>query len=192
MYSRLAYIFDTADPADMESGLNWYNEAGKLAEDLATRYGFTVDVAATVISCLSPGCSWIQNVKDAESVLAAVANGSTDPEDVTCSTYGANVAKAYEIALTGDLSAIGQGLKTNSFAVNILGIQNDRAVTIDRHMLGAAVGSRTTLHQKLSVTNRRYFDISDAVKRLAKNRGVQPRQVQAVVWESYRRRIGLV
>lgn len=192
MYSRLAYIFDTADPADVESGLRWYEDAGKLAQKLAARYGFTVDVAATVISCLSPGCSWTQNVKDAETVLAAVASGSTDPEDVTCSTYGANVAKAYRIAIDGDLSAIGQGLKTNSFAVNILGVQNDRAVTIDRHMLGAAVGSRTTLHQKISLTEKRYFDISDAVKRLARNRNVEPRQVQAVVWESYRRRIGLV
>ena len=191
VYQKLNYVFNSASAQDTLDGARWYAQAESMCEVLSTKYGHSKMVIASVVSCLSPACSWSQNIKDANHVLELWSNGSRNPEDATCSTYGNNVIKAYKILETGNPEFIGNGLKTTSFACNLAGLWNDNAVTIDRHMLGLAVGSRSTLHQKISVTAKRYRTISEAVKRIAKNKGLEPRQVQAILWESFRTRVGL-
>ena len=191
VYRKLAYVLKTASERDRLDGAVWYSVGEQLCERWAEEFNLSKLVVASVVSCLSPACSWTQNLKDAQTVFEAYSDGVADFEQVTCSTYGDNVRKAFKILATGNPEYIGNGLKTTSFAMNLAGMWNDNAVTIDRHMLGLAVGSRTTLHQKLSVTPKRYRTISSAIKRLSKKEGLEPRQVQAILRESFRTRVGL-
>jgi hypothetical protein len=191
IYRKLSYVLKTATDQDRLDGAIWYGIGEQICENWSREFDLPKLIVASVVSCLSPACSWIQNLKDARTVLEAHSSGVTDSEQVTCSTYGNNVRKAFLILATGNPEHIGNGLKTTSFAMNLAGMWNENAVTIDRHMLGLAVGSRTTLHQKLSVTPKRYRTISSAIKKLAKREGLEPRQVQAILWESFRTRVGL-
>ncbi len=190
VYRKLSYVLKTATERDRLDGATWYGIGEQICESWATEFALPKLIVASVVSCLSPACNWTQNLKDAHTVLKAFKSGVTDPDQVTCSTYGNNVRKAFLILTTGNPEFIGNGLKTTSFALNLAGLWNQNAVTIDRHMLGLAVGSRSTLHQKLSLTSKRYATISNAIKKLARREGLEPRQVQAILWESFRTRVG--
>lgn len=191
VYGRMAYLFDTATDDELAAGLEWYDKAKGMVVEWSVKYGFDPLTVAGVVSALSPSVSWDRNVVDAENLLRAVSCGETDARNIVASTYPAQVEKAVRIAWTQNPEHVGNGLKTVSFFCNIAGIWDTSAVTVDRHMLGAAVGSRTTEHQKIAVTDKRYFAIADAIKALARNRNVLPKQAQAVIWTTYRRRIGL-
>lgn len=190
IYRRLKYMFDSASKEDLAAGLTWYETAHAIAAGKAIKYGFDVSTVCAVISALSPAVSWERNLIDADTLLKAVARGETDPTRIPVSTYGPQAEKAVRIAWSNQPDHIGNGLKTVSFYLNILGIQDRSVCTIDRHMLGAAVGSRSTQHQDIALTHKRYFSISNGIKRLARNRGLMPKQCQAVVWLAYRTKLG--
>jgi|APSaa5957512535_1039671.scaffolds.fasta_scaffold04851_3 hypothetical protein len=191
VYNRLKYLFDTATPEQVEAGSIWYDEAREYATGLAIKHGYTVSTVCAVLSALSPAVSWNVNKRDAHTLLGLAAVGETEPDNIPASTYGPQVEKALRIAWTGNPDLIGNGLKTVSFYLNMVGIQDGSVCTIDRHILGAATGSRDATHKDISVTSKRYFDVSAQIKRLARNRNLQPKQVQAVIWLTYRERIGL-
>ena len=190
IYNRLKYLFDGANDSDKVNGLDWYKRANEIATNQAIKYGFDTNTVCAVISALSPGVPWSQNIKDSESLLYAVALGETDSKLISASTYGPQVDKALNIAWTNNVSLIGNGLKTVSFYLNLVGIQDRSVCTIDRQMIGASVGSRSALHNEISVTPKRYFAVSKAIKRLARNRNVLPKECQAVVWLAYRTKFG--
>ena len=190
VYHRLKYLFDTANDSDRVNGLDWYKRANDIATEQAIKYNFNVNTVCAVISALSPAVSWSQNIKNSEALLQAVALGETDSKLINASTYGAQVEKALNIAWTNNVSLIGNGLKTCSFYLNLVGIQDKSVVTIDRHILGASVGSRSAIHKEISLTHKRYFAISKAIKRLARNRNILPKECQAVIWLAYRTKLG--
>jgi hypothetical protein len=190
VYNRLKYLFDGATESDKINGLTWYESAKNIATEQAIKHGFDVNTVCAVISALSPAVSWSQNIKDSDSLLHAVSLGETDHTLINASTYGSQVEKAVKIAWSNNADLIGNGLKTVSFYLNLMGIQDHSVCTIDRHMIGASVGSRGALHKDISLTDKRYFTISSAVKRLAKNRGILPKQAQAVIWLAYRSKLG--
>jgi hypothetical protein len=190
VYNKLKYLFDGATESDLNNGLTWYESAKNIATEQAIKHGFDTNTVCAVISALSPAVSWTQNIKDSDSLLRAVSLGETDHTLIQASTYGPQVEKAVKIAWSNNAELIGNGLKTVSFYLNLVGIQDHSVCTIDRHMIGASVGSRSTLHQALSMTDKRYFIISNAVKRLARNRGILPKQAQAVIWLAYRSKLG--
>tara|TARA_R110000822_G_scaffold274189_1_gene396567 strand:- start:37 stop:666 length:630 start_codon:yes stop_codon:yes gene_type:complete len=190
IYNRLRYLFDTSNESDRVNGLTWYKRANEIATEQAIKYGFNVSTVCAVISALSPAVSWTQNIKDSDSLLQAVAVGETDSKLISASTYGSQVDKALNIAWTNNVALIGNGLKTCSFYLNLVGIQDKSVVTIDRHILGASVGSRSAIHKEISLTPNRYFTISKAIKRLAHNRNLLPKECQAVIWLAYRTKLG--
>lgn len=87
----------TATADDIERGRDWYPLARKVARQLATRYGVSVDTAAGVIAALSPRCSWAENMAAGETILRAHADGAPVPATLP-GVYGVNVAKAARIA----------------------------------------------------------------------------------------------
>jgi hypothetical protein len=190
IYNRLKYLFDNANDSDRVNGLDWYKRANEIATEQAIKHGFDVNTVCAVISALSPAVPWSQNIKDSDSLLHAVSLGETDHTLIAASTYGPQVDKALNIAWTNNVSLIGNGLKTCSFYLNLVGIQDRSVVTVDRHILGASVGSRSALHKEISLTPKRYFAVSKAIKRLARNRNVLPKECQAVVWLAYRTKLG--
>jgi thermostable 8-oxoguanine DNA glycosylase len=67
-----------------------------------------------------------------------------------------------------------KGLKTNAFAKAIAG--DEQAVVIDVWMLRAVGIEKKSPNQTL------YFELADAVKKVAADNGMTPRAMQALIW----------
>lgn len=178
---------------DINHGKRWYRDARAIASDIASEHGFTVAQVCGVISALSPSVSWETNLTDAETICKAFADG-VPFDTVTVSTYGQNKDKAFRILSgLGDAQSVSEEFrfpsKTGSFFWNLLRPNAPTHVTVDRHALGIALGSRdSNVHQSLSITDKRYRTISDAYVSASRYLGYDsPCQLQAAAWVAYRR-----
>ena len=178
---------------DMNHGKRWYRDARAIASNIASDNGFTVAQVCGVISALSPSVSWETNLTDAETICKAFADGIPFGT-VTVSTYGQNKDKAHRILSgLGDAESVSEQFKfpskTGSFFFNLLYPNAPTFVTVDRHALGIALGSRdSNVHQSLSITDKRYRTIADAYVSASRYLGYEsPCQLQASTWVAYRR-----
>lgn len=188
--NNVIYWFHLATATEKAQGELWYYDANEFASQLAREYSTLTPVAAYVISALSPAVSWEQNQADAITLFRAVYHGA-GPYEINVGTYNANKEKAWRIASGEPLSVIGNGLKTNAFAQNIL--LDSNYVTVDRHMQRAALMDYTNQYDGISLTAKRYRNVESAIKRAAREvstdeRIYTPFEVQAIVWLAYRNR----
>lgn len=146
----------------VEEASKWYVDAERIAEQVATNLGTTLEVGATVVSAFSPRERWSVNV--ARAIAWSLG------EQVTCLKNNLVMANN---ALTLGFSAL-KGLKTNAFAKAIAG--DEQAVVIDVWML-RAVGI-----EKKTPTLNQYKELVDAVKKTAFDFGMTPRAMQALIW----------
>ena len=145
---------------ERENATAWYRMARCHAHAVAIVLGVSLECGASVISAFSPRVTWNRNC-----VLAhAFANG----EAVACL---GNSIRAAERAKTMGFGAL-NGLKTNAFARNIAGDTNP--VTIDAWML-RPFGMR-------SVNKRNYRILSEAIRTVAAENGMNPADMQALLW----------
>lgn len=146
----------------VEQASKWYVDAERIAEQVATNLGTTLEIGATVVSAFSPRERWSVNV--ARAIQFSLG------EPVTCLKN--NIVMANN-ALTMGFSAL-NGLKTNAFARAIAG--DEQAVVIDVWML-RAVGI-----EKKTPSQSGYNELSEAVKTVAFEHGMTPRAMQALIW----------
>jgi hypothetical protein len=183
---NLLAVFEEATPQEVIEGMAWYDEAHKLACDLAQRFGVSLDVAAGVIAALSPRSRWERNVQDAENVIAAHVQG-TDPVQVSCSTFHRNKERAIQILAAGARHGILSGDKVNAFADCIEDPDGD-AVTVDSHAYNAWVGERiVTNGSGLRVTPRRFRECAADYRKVAGLYHIKPHQAQAIIWLVWKR-----
>lgn len=176
-------------------GHSWYRSAHMVAVLLSEKYGYSVAQCAGCISALSPSVLWETNILDAETVIRAHSKG-IDLDKVTVSTYGQNKDKCFRI-LEGKPEPLSVSAnfttdtKTKSFYWNILKPSDHSAVTVDRHAVGVALASNGSDHLALSITKKRYRDISEAY-RLASTvlHYAAPCDLQATCWVAYRDNFG--
>jgi hypothetical protein len=180
--ARVDGWLDAATAADLADGLAWYDRARRECERMAAEHGCDVECVAGVVAALSPRCQWASNVRSAELVLAAAAAG--EPEPVVNGTM-ANRAKAWRVACGEDPDAVLSGPKVRAFYANITGDLD--AVTVDVWCARAAEGRANPQ----APVRRRYELLAHAYRRAAQRRGMHPRDVQAAVWTTYRRRYGV-
>lgn len=171
-----AYRLSTG--ADREAGEGWYDSARAYAATLDS----DVSRAVGVIAALSPMMPWDRNMILSREVYNGKRSGC----------LSANMAKAVRI-LDGEApDVVLSGAKVRAFYLNIMGIDNDEAVTIDRHAIMVAEGKRID-GKSLKFTkavNRRYADeYRRAALILSKEFGrpLTPAQVQATVWVWWRK-----
>ena len=178
--------FNEATKEEMLSGLLWYAEAQRFSDYLSTTYNVSGEVAAGVISALSPNNKWPRNKVDAEAVLAAHTQGH-DSESVRVCTYNANKRKAFAIA-SGDAAILKQSPKTYAFARNV-GEQDGNYVTIDKwHLRACQTLAKEPKALQTSVTAKQYKVLQDETLKVAKEFGVTGYEFQAVVWVTIRNR----
>lgn len=159
IYSELA---SRATFGQVEEASKWYVDAERIAEQVATNLGTTLEIGATVVSAFSPRERWSVNVARAISFSLG--------KEVTCLKN--NIVMANN-ALTMGFSAL-KGLKTNAFARAIAG--DEQAVVIDVWML-RAVGI-----EKKTPSQSGYAELSKAVTAVASEHGMTPRAMQALIW----------
>jgi len=190
MRKQLQTWVDCASQEEKRQARGWYLAAHELAIRLAERFNITSSQAAGVLSVLSPGTRWENNILDAEAVMVAWKERTYD---ATVSTYGRQLAKAYVIL--DDCSLVyGVDLepyigkptarKTIAFYHNIRAPLRMEHVTIDRWILralGLPVNRTTPQLYRLGTL---------AVKQIARKYDWRPCEMQALVWVCIRNRGG--
>lgn len=182
------FLINKDDPAYL-AGLSWYKEAHAFACELSDITRQPLEIVCGVIAVLSPAVSWNTNKLDAIAMLT-----SPSCHLVTVSTYGQNKTKAINLINTGDLNQIG-GRKVTSFYHNILNPLCTKNVTIDRHAARACYGLKGLKMSSDDIppiaSDKRYNQYKTLYKRLAKNEGIRPHELQAIIWVNFRKEIGL-
>ena len=161
-YAIYSGIVKDATFGQVEQASKWYVDAERIAEKVAENLNTTLEVGASVVSAFSPRERWSVNV--ARAIAWSLG------QDVACLKNNLVMANN---SLTLGFQAL-KGLKTNAFAKAIAG--DEQAVVIDVWMLRAVGIEKKTPNQTL------YFELVDAVKKVAFDNGMTPRAMQALIW----------
>lgn len=182
---NLEIVFKGIKKSDIEHGMQWYKKANKFADHLSNQFQVDFNKVCAVISALSPACNWGQNKKDAKMMLICYIN-NLNYADFNFSTYGPNVAKAWNILNSTnepiDFFNLKTGAKTYNFYLNILNPLDINFVTIDRHAISVYKGTKRT---NKSLTVKQYGIIADAYTVAAYNLGILPCELQAILWTNH-------
>jgi len=180
LIKNILSTYKKANTGDILAG-SFYTEAYNFAIQMSNKYGIEVEKVAGIIAVLSPGTKWEQNKKDTESFLRGKRTGLT--------TYGQFIEKAVRVIECEDINQIfdivfnKQGQKTSSFYLNIL--QDQQAVTIDRHAYRIAVGD--TGSGGVRLTPNQYNTIASAYIEAAKKIRIPAPELQAITWNVFKR-----
>lgn len=186
-------IYQQATENEIIQGKKWYKEANELTKLMAIKYNLSQIQTAGILASLSPGTNWNQNVIDANHLCTALNLGER-PDNIVVTTYNQNKDKACKIysqvqITENECFKLIKGCsvkinKTSSFFLNILHDRSD-VVTIDRHSFRVNLG--LTELPDISLTERRYCIMSDAYKLTALRLEINPIELQAITWLTFRR-----
>ncbi len=179
----------------------WYNDVYTECLELAVEYGIRYEVIAAVIATLSPLMPWSKNIYSARKIIEfALANKTAliaffhgkvgishlDMLDAITELfshvqgYNANKAKALFVVLYNDVTFC-RGEKVSAFYDNIAYPESDK-VTIDIWMIRMG-----TFFFDLHIKRNPYAKYSEvfrqAIINVAYRLGIQPKQLQAIVWK---------
>lgn len=162
--------YDSADVQTLNQGLTWYNRAYNEAVLLSQVFEVPLWKVCGVISALSPRNKWARNLSDAWDILETPKLSTK-----TC-TFKSQRQKAIDIINAKEenevLKILG-GTKTKHFYTNILRYDTSDCVTVDVWAYRSV---------DLEPKNKFYKPIEAAYQQVAKELGIMPHQVQAVVW----------
>ncbi len=190
MVLRLLQAYEDATPEDKYNGMCWYEEAKMNCELLSYETPYTVEQIAGIMATVSPGMVWDENESAPKRILDLHWNGVPSYEWTGFSTYPHNLEKAERI-MDEDMSAV-KGDKVTNFYKNIMG--DTQAVTIDRWMVRVMMDdpfygtSRGGTKDKATMSSSKVYNaLADCVREAARLIGINPRELQAIVWTYYRR-----
>lgn len=185
--NRLRAWYQLATPAQHVEGMHWYShDAGAFVRTTAAQYGLPAYTVAAVLSALSPSIQWERNKLDAIATIEYYQSGVTDPDALTVCTYGANKLKALGMLYSGDAISV-KARKTHNFALNCAGLST-RHVVIDRWHYRACTAlpsaGKVLCHEQ--GTKAQYARLERLTIELADELGLEPCQLQAIVWVTIR------
>lgn len=182
---NITRLFRQASISDISEGSQWYADAYEIADALATKYGYSVEVAAGVIAAVSPLQSWGANVNLAARILA---HGG-----LTSGYLSVGLNRAQRIIDGTPVLEVLTSPKISNFYRSIVSAGRD-GVCIDRHAYSLAVNTRYPDGDIPSLTAKRYDAVADCYRRAAKilsaeyETYISPAQVQSVTWVLWRRK----
>ena len=158
IHRNLRNAFRSASVRERREGLAWYRKARREAEALAAKYGEPAVLVVWLIASLSPKSSWSRNLKDAEHYL--------------------------QTGIYPGMKPVSGGRKVGAFFHSIFRGGRTESVCVDRHIASAAAGRKLSEREL-----KRFFDsprrkdrIEKAIRTIAKEEGLWPAQVQAIIW----------
>lgn len=166
-------VYKNVSVESIDSGMGWYWEARKWSLDVSRQYGVPLYKVVGILSALSPRNRWERNKLD---TIEVIKHGL----QATVATFNPNKRKAVKILACkeSEVLEILNGQKTKSFYSNIYN-SVDQEVTID-------VWALRVVGLESSLTSKRYKEISEAFKVVAKELDIMPKQLQALTWEAVR------
>jgi hypothetical protein len=180
---------------------DWYREAHIFSQYLATTYDTTLEIAAGVISALSPRERWERNKRYAETVLdrrnELESLSAENAAEILRMTMRSNVVMAVLISRGSDIDSTLTGTKRRSFYNNIIAPDSSDSVTVDTWMQRAVmILTGWTLKETNSFvvasrtmtggTGVGYIAIAEAARLAASRLNVIPLKVQALYWIAVR------
>jgi len=197
---NLLAVYALATDADIKAGKVWYSAARGYALRLARKHGVSLQVAAGVISALSPGTEWSRNKRNADEFIGhwrLFREAVLSRLDLT--TYGRRpLTKAYAILTGSDIERTLNGDKTVAFYRSIVDPTQTSTVVIDGHAKSAALGVRVGNHDGhtdagnvgtsgVKVNQFEYPHLERSFLNAAREVGLLPSQFQAIVWLVWKR-----
>lgn len=159
------------------NGRNWYKEANGIAQKMSAMTGLAVYQTAGIIAALSCNKSWQANLNLAWEFCQADSAGHTEIVLNKC-------RRITKTANREEIAVILNGPKIQNFFLNIAEPEACGPVTVDRHTWNAAVyGKRTT--SRFICTAKRYRETAEVYRETARELGIMPHELQAVVWTNY-------
>ena len=153
---------DRATARHIECGARWYPDKEPMLIELAEIGDTTIEVVATGTAAWSPLEPWERNMEKAYDFFRG-----RHVRGLSNSRHAAHMATVLGFdALNGQ--------KTNAFARALAG--DDEAIVIDVWMMRAAG------YAKDSPNKTDYAEISEAIRNIAKAKGLSPRTTQALIW----------
>lgn len=175
--NNLKEIYDMSSLEDLREGKGWYECANSSSFQISSKSGLKLFQTSGIISAFSPSTRWEDNIRHAESfILYNTSSGHIRQQ----------VSKANAILLAdcpNEVSRILNGLKTVNFYHNINSPDDDRYVTIDRHMVNLA----TRIEGLIDPSPKQYHFLADQTIKFAKFVNLKPNQVQAILWVTWRK-----
>ena len=185
---RLLFYYEQATATELT--YNWYLEGNQFCRELSTAFKTPLFQVAGIVSAMSPQKNWQENKKLAYQFMKGKRSGQTKQQ----------ILKAEKCLICDNETEIfslltKKGLKTSYFYTNLLHPDFDSGVTIDRHAIGASLNELKDINTNMKaavLTKPQYDFFASCFNDVAKVKKVLPLQVQATVWQSYRRLKGLV
>lgn len=194
MAKQILKLYRSANVEETNEGVLWYEMANGICKVIADKYSCPLTKVVGVVAALSPATNWQQNIADANNLVLAWYH-CIDQDQVVCTTYGQNKAKAINIlnqesSNERDIEALllhkSKINKTTCFFLNILHPGSDELVTIDRHAIRIALGNGQGVDE-ICMTEKRYRNITRAYQIAASQLEINAISLQAVVWCVFRR-----
>lgn len=176
--TRIERLFHAASVEERFEGITWYPRAKEFSERLARKYDLPVSTVVGIIAVLSPGMAWDRNMAEAEQ--CCLLRG----ERFYWGVYSNVREKLRQLLAGADPLEVVSGQKVTAFYRAIMG--DTEAVVIDRHAKCAAMGITKQRDKNSAVSQKEYRELSDRYTRVAKKLGVNPRDLQAIIWVHWR------
>jgi hypothetical protein len=188
-HGNILAVFFSANAAEIEEGMNWYERAQFVADRISEECGISVIKVSGVIAALSPNNRWNRNITDAQN-LCRVHTAGCDVDTVKVSTFGRNREKAVRILNGEDVLEVLGGLKVRSFFNCIIG--DWESVCVDGHAYSIWLGERIPTTKTPRISESLYYAIADDYRKAAMQiNGIMdetysPAQIQAITWVTWR------
>ncbi len=174
-------VYSQATADEMSAGLGWYKAAHDEAARLAKENNLTIEQTSAIIAALSPGLRWERNIEAAERVIRGRSLNGLGVR------WYDGVKKARRIRKGQNPAVVLKGNKVRAFWSNILNPARSSAVCVDFHAHSIWSGNRWTADKAPSLSDGLYNRVATDYVVVAKDLGLTPCQLQAIVWVAWRR-----
>lgn len=185
---NLLSVFHASTHAEKTSGYHYYSTQHSNLESFAKVAHLPIDRVIAAFCALSPNNSEATNYLALGSCLAIVLG--IVPPTAPVIAYNRDKDKALTL-LTNfrvPIEQVLRGQKTYSFYRNTLDPDDKKFVTIDGHIYNAWCGQPRRLQSiGRELTQRQYFTIQRAIRKLSNQLDLTPSRFQSIIWLTWKR-----
>lgn len=178
-------VLGQASPVEITEGRAAYELYNKTLQEIAQTFELSLSRVAGAFSALSPNSDYQGNLRSLLTLCMGFKGGMQEA-DCTVSTYNTNRAKAWRLLQGEDFNTVYKGLKVRSFYRNLIEPDHPRAITIDGHMVNVFRGEVHVMSNS-GITPRQYEHIAGNYRLIARQQGLLPCQLQAILWLVWKR-----
>ena len=160
-------------------GMSWYWEAHRNCQSHAEILDIPLYQFVAIVAALSPQKRWEKNIEDAIKYISSGGKAKLFATGIMKDKCKQILKLDKDSLNTDKVNEILKGNKIKSFYENILRPYKSDKVTIDRHAI-------RSVNMEGTLTNKKYREISEVHKKVSKQIGIRPHELQAIIWLTVR------